>query len=176
MTARARMFQLKPIDAQNVPRALDKAERYRLLHEPREAESICRDILGVAPRNQEAIICLTLALTDVFPATQNELEEARGLAAQLDDEYSREYFTGVVEERWAKALLRTHHTIESVYTTLRSAMEHFDRADALAPDGNDDAALRWNTCVRLLDRHAFTPPEEHAQDEEEIFDEDMPAR
>src|SRR5205809_2184265 len=35
-----------------------KAERYRLLNEPGEAESICLDILVVDPENQHAIIML----------------------------------------------------------------------------------------------------------------------
>ena len=44
--------------------ALAKAERYRLLNEPSEAESICHDILEIQPNNQQALISLILALTD----------------------------------------------------------------------------------------------------------------
>ena len=40
------MFALKPISHDSVAGALAKAERYRLLNEPNEAESICRDILA----------------------------------------------------------------------------------------------------------------------------------
>ena len=47
-------------------RALAKAERYRLLNEPGEAESICLDVLEVEPDNQEALVTLLLALTDQF--------------------------------------------------------------------------------------------------------------
>ena len=39
------MFVLKPISRDSVEGAMAKAERYRLLNEPNEAESICRDIL-----------------------------------------------------------------------------------------------------------------------------------
>ena len=35
------MFELKPLSREAIPRALEKAERYRLLNEPAEAESIC---------------------------------------------------------------------------------------------------------------------------------------
>src|SRR5262245_62132513 len=56
-------FQLKPIDADAIPRALEKAERYRLLAEPEEAESICLDILAIEPDNQQALVMLLLALT-----------------------------------------------------------------------------------------------------------------
>jgi hypothetical protein len=41
------MFELKPLSQQAIPDALKKAERYRFLNEPRQAESICRDILNV---------------------------------------------------------------------------------------------------------------------------------
>ena len=38
-----------------MPAALEKALRYRLLNEPVEAESICRDVLEVDPDNQAAL-------------------------------------------------------------------------------------------------------------------------
>ena len=60
------MFELKPLHKEAIPRALEKAERYRLLNEPGEAESICLDILGVDPGNQPALVILLLALTDRF--------------------------------------------------------------------------------------------------------------
>jgi len=44
-------FNLKPMSKDAVPAALAKAERYRLLNEPGEAESICLDILQVDPQN-----------------------------------------------------------------------------------------------------------------------------
>ena len=45
------MFQLKTLSPEAVPKALAKAERYRLLNEPGEAESICLD---EAPRERRA--------------------------------------------------------------------------------------------------------------------------
>src|ERR1035438_7075613 len=62
-----RMFALKPISHDSVHGALAKAERYRLLNEPGEAESICRDILDIEPDNQQALTSLILALTDQIP-------------------------------------------------------------------------------------------------------------
>ncbi len=49
------MFQLKPISKAGIPAALEKAERYRLLNEPRLAESICLDILEVDSGNHKGI-------------------------------------------------------------------------------------------------------------------------
>ena len=43
------MLELKRISKAAVPSALAKAERYRLLNEPEQAESICRDVLAVEP-------------------------------------------------------------------------------------------------------------------------------
>jgi len=58
------MFELKPLSPDAVPRALAKAERYRLLNEPNEAQSICLDVLAADPGNQQAITTMILALTD----------------------------------------------------------------------------------------------------------------
>ena len=60
------MFELKPLHSDAVQAALARAERYRLLNEPSEAESICLDILAVDPDNQPARIMLLLSLTDQF--------------------------------------------------------------------------------------------------------------
>ena len=57
-------FDLKSISIEGVPKALEKAERYRLLNEPSLAESICVDILTVLPAHQQALISLLLARTD----------------------------------------------------------------------------------------------------------------
>ena len=80
------MFQLKPIAKTSIPRALEKAERYRLLNEPRQAESICLDILAVDSSNQAALIILLLALTDQFGESADAHERARDtLALQQRD-------------------------------------------------------------------------------------------
>jgi len=169
------MFALKPIVKESIPRALAKAERYRLLNEPREAESICRDVLAIEPGNQEAIVCLILSLTDLFSTGQVRIDEIRPLVAALSGEYERSYYCGVVEERWAKALLSGGYTIGSVYDLIRGAMDQFEKADSIAPRDNDDAVLRWNTCVRLLERSNFTPPAD-ADVSADIFEDDVPAR
>ena len=47
------MFELKPLNKDAIPAALDKAMRYRLLNEPGAAESICLDVLRIDPENQQ---------------------------------------------------------------------------------------------------------------------------
>src|ERR1700694_1133909 len=50
--------KLMPVSPDAIPGALSKAERYRFLNEPWQAESICRDVLAIDPDNQPALILL----------------------------------------------------------------------------------------------------------------------
>lgn len=157
-------FELKVLSPEAVPRALAKAERYRLLNEPGEAESICLDALQVEPDNQEALVTLLLALTEQFDENQHVVTHAWETVSRLHDEYDRAYYKGIIYERRAKALLR-HASPRSgprAYEWLREAMEWYERAEAIRPPTNDDAILRWNACARLImtDRHLMPASEE----------------
>jgi hypothetical protein len=154
------MFELKPLSSDAVPRALAKAERYRLLNEPSEAQSICLDVLAADPDNQDAITTMILALTDQFVTDRTTVHEAQSLASRLHDEYERAYYTGIILERRAKAHL-AHGTPGAggrAYWWLREAMRCFDEADAIRPANNDDARLRWNACARLIDSNPKIAP------------------
>ena len=59
-------YELKRISTAGIAEAISKAELYRSLNEPEEAESICRDILAIEPQHQLALRLLGLALTDQF--------------------------------------------------------------------------------------------------------------
>jgi tetratricopeptide (TPR) repeat protein len=160
-------FELKPLSLEAIPRALAKAERYRLLNEPGEAESICRDALQVDPDNDQLRAMLVLALTDQFDESTAPMGEALKVAVDLHDPYERAYYTGIVWERKAKAQLRRESLGlgPEVYAWLREAMDWFERAEALRPAGNDDAVLRWNCCARLIMKdHRLVPEsEEHTE-------------
>jgi hypothetical protein len=148
-------FDLKPLSPEAVPRALVKAERYRLLNEPTEAESICLDVLQAEPGNQEAQITLLLALTDQFDHdAPNAVAGAWRCVEQITDHYARAYYTGIIWERRAKAHLNrgAPGCGPRAYEWLRAAMTWYERAEAIRPPGNDDARLRWNTCARLIMR------------------------
>jgi len=157
-------FELKELSRDAVPRALEKAVRYRLLNEPGEAASICLDVLAADADNQEAIATLLLALTDQFEDDgMAALAEAWGCLARMRDEYAHEYYGGIVWERRARARLRrgTPDAGPRAYEWLREAMECYERAEAVRPAGNDDALLRWNACARLIMRdHRLVPAEE----------------
>src|SRR3954468_5939657 len=146
------MRELKQLHKDAIPAALEKAERYRLLNEPGEAESICLDALAVDPQNQQAIAVLLLAITAQFDDDPATVAHAWDTVAQLEDEYERAYYTGIVHERRAKALLR-HRTPRGgpvAYQWLREAMTWYERAESCRPPANDDALLRWNACARLI--------------------------
>ena len=87
-------FQLKPISKEAVPEALEKVERYRLLNEPAQAESICLDVLRIDPENQHALIMLVLALTDQFGVSGLMVSKAREVLPKLQGEYQRAYYSG----------------------------------------------------------------------------------
>jgi len=159
-------FQLKRITAEGIPHALEKAERYRLLNDPVQAESICHDVLAVDADNQDALHCLILSLTDQFSAAgaANAAREARACIAKLADEYERAYYSGLVHERETRAFLHRKNVVRSAaYDGFRHAMEWYERAERLRP-GNVDAVLRWNSCVRAIDRERLGP----AEDEREL--------
>ena len=151
------MHTLKPITKEGISRALEKVERYRLLNEPAEAESICRDILELEPDHQKALTMLILTLSDQFHSGTS-YKEASNLISKLKDDYQRAYYSGIILEREAKAALTrggfgSHH---DAYEWLIEALEAFEKATAIRPAGNDDAILRYNACVRTIHRHHLT--------------------
>src|SRR5215510_16009758 len=90
-------WQLKPISKDGIPEAISKAELYRYLNEPGEAESICRDILAADSENQTALRLLGLSITDQFSGTPaDRYPEAESVFQQLRDEYEQFYYAGIL--------------------------------------------------------------------------------
>jgi hypothetical protein len=149
------MCKIKPITQEGIPKALERAGRYRFLNEPRESESICLDVLEIAPDNQEALVTLLLALSDQFGSRSGSvsIEDAKYVLPRLDTEFAREYYAGIICERWAKIQLDEIVPGYVIYERIRQAMAHYEKAETLAPAGRDDPILRWNTCVRILERY-----------------------
>ena len=146
-------FELKKLSTAAIPAALERAERYRLLNEPAQAESICQDILAVDPENKQATVLLILALSDQF--TENivdNLDQAWSLLPRLNDEYLQAYYQAILFERQARVYMRraapgSHF---SAYDLFREAMRLYEKAEKNRPPGNDEALLRWNTCARAI--------------------------
>jgi len=146
-------MKLKQISATAVPTALELAERYRFLNEPEQAESICRDVLAIDPNNQTAVRMLLLSIGDSFAKSRAlTVQDAQSIAAKLENEYERHYYTGVVFERYARAKQAEGQPASLVSDWMRRAMEQFEVAEQLRPSSDDAALLRWNTCARFLNR------------------------
>ena len=157
------MSDLKPLSREAIPAALEKAERYRLLNEPGEAESICLDVLRADPQNQSALITLLLAVTDRFGKGYGVSDtQTKELLSRVKGDYERAYYTGILAERRAKAKLAqgTPGSRHYAFDGFREAMSWFEKAETIRPPGNDDALLRWNTCARIIDKNRLVAREE----------------
>ncbi len=154
-------FRMKPLSSEGIVPALKKAEHYRLLNEPRQAESICLDILEVDAKHQRALVVLLLAITDQFGRQFGRtVDEARALLPRLEAEYERTYYEGIICERRGKEQLGqgTPGSGSIAYDWLLEAMKSYERAAELRAAGNDEAILRWNTCARMMNRHDELSP------------------
>jgi hypothetical protein len=155
-TSGTNIFELKPISKDGIESSMAKAEHYRLLNQPRLAESICLDILSINPDDQKASIVLLLALTDQFgDSISKTANQALNIAKSLKDEYSRLYYSGIIHERQGAAALKsgTPGSDFDAYEWYREAMEFFEKADAINTEDNNDPILRWNTCARIIMQH-----------------------
>jgi len=152
--------QLKSISKPGIPEAIAKAELYRYLNEPEEAESTCRDILAIDPDQQLAKRMLGLSITDQFLGiSADRYAEVQSIFQSLRAPYERHYYTGLLHERRAKAQLHPGCSPHILLPLIEQAMSHFAEAEKIRPAHNDDSILRWNRCVRLLESR----PEFHAQ-------------
>lgn len=156
-----RPIELKRLHTDSLPAALARARHYRLLNQPHLAESIFRDILEVDPDHEDAKVGLIMTLCDAFvSASSTPVSEVLRMANELDDAYSRSYYSGLVCERKAQAHLDKGGPGAGAlaYDWLRQAMDHYTDAEPLRPSGNDDALLRWNTCARILNNRPDVRP------------------
>ena len=154
-------FKLKPISRESIPRAIQKAERYRLINQSWAAESICRDVLEIDPSNQPVLVMFVLALTDQLADDHGHIMMmVRETLPRISDAYQRAYYTGIALERSGQALLHrgAMGSGAMAYDALRDAMSWYERAEAIRPAGNDDAILRWNTCARLISGNSQLGP------------------
>ena len=155
------MFELKRLSKEAIPAALERADRYRLLNEPEQAESICLDILEIESGHQQALVTLLLALTEQFDQHMGKaFNAAQAVLPRLDDDYKQTYYRGLICERRANSHLRTGGpgVGEVAYDWYRRAMECYEKAMELRPAGNDEPILRWNSCVRTIERHPQVKP------------------
>lgn len=146
-------YELKPLTARNLGTAIELAKHYRDLNQPDEAESICRDVIAVAPEDEDAWRTLGLALTDRFPSAWMTLfDEACAAFAKLRSEYERVYYTGIAWERYAKAQVAAGRAQNAIHA-YEQALERFEAAERIGPKDEPNPVLRYNCCVRALTQH-----------------------
>lgn len=160
------MSQLKPLSTDAIPNALTRAKHYRLLNEPWQAESICRDILKTEPNHQRALLYLILAITDQFGSEKGTSSvKAKELCAQLTSNYEQQYYRGIIEERLGKTALKrdSPRVVYIAYEHYKNAMEFYEKAEKIHPKNNQDAVLRWNACLRRIQEFNLKPSSEMDQ-------------
>jgi len=160
-------LETKPLPRGELSQVLAMAQRCRDVSEPEEAESICLDVLDVEPDNQQALVLLLLARTDLLDrGLPGDVERAREPLGRLRSEFDREYYGGIVCERQARHLLRARgrHSSFVAWDWFQYAMDHFEAAARLEP-GRVEPALRFNACVRLIERnrHCMPRPDENGE-------------
>lgn len=158
-------LNLHDIHAESIELALDRARQYRSLLEPEIAESICLDILNIEPENQSALVVYILALTDQISisGSQSPFQDIEVAIAKLSSEYKQIYYTGIVLERRARFMLTQPMSRAFAYDYFIKALECYQHAEQMRPDHNDEAILRWNSCVRTIQREKLEPLSETDQ-------------
>ena len=154
------MYDLKPLSKEAIPNAIDRAKQYRSLLQPWHAESICRDVQAVDPENQQNLIILFLAITDQFSSEKHakNIKDAEEIMNQFKDGYQQEYAKGIMYERLASAALNMGGARSGyiAYYHLQDALNWYEKSTK-NPEKNQESILRWNTCVRMIERLNLKP-------------------
>ncbi len=159
-------LKLYDIHAEAIALALDKARQYRLLLEPEIAESICLDILNIDEENQAVLVVYILSLLDQIasPDKNTEVKTIERMIDKLSSHYQRFYYSGLLHERMARHMITQAMSHSFAYEYFLQALRCYKEAREISPTGNDEATLRWNSCIRTIEKEKLTP----RQDSEDI--------
>ena len=114
--------------------------------------------VAVDPGNQKAEVSLVLALTDQLGrGVTSVVAQIRQALAKIADPYDQAYYEGIFHEREARAFLGRGKASVFAYDGFRDAMDCYERAEKVRPVHNDDAVLRYNSCVRTIQRQRLKP-------------------
>ena len=152
-------LKLHDIRISAVKKALKKAKQYRSLLEPEIAESICLDILNIDPENQDVLIVYILALLDQISRTENQthIKTIERTIDNLTSQYQRYYYIGLLNERRARHLLTQAMSHSFAYDYFFEALTSYKQAIERCPQKNDEAILRWNSCIRTVETEKLKP-------------------
>jgi len=137
---------------------LAKAEQYRLLNQPKLAESICLDVLDVDKNNHKAKVFLLLRSNRPVLANHLVQRSMRMNWRRVYKTSTRNFITPqLFVSEWAPHTKSGNRGQNfDAYEWYMEAMELFEKSQPLAPPYNNDAILRWNTCARTIMQYDFT--------------------
>jgi tetratricopeptide (TPR) repeat protein len=152
-------LELHDIHPDAIDKALDKAKQYRSLLEPEMAQSICLDILNIDEHNQQAIVLYILALSDQLRHTETltQVKDITQAIEKLDSKYQQLYYSGLLNERRALALMAQPMSHSFAYDYFVEALKYYQQAETMCPEQNDEAILRWNSCIRTIQNQKLQP-------------------
>ncbi len=147
------------IHKDSIGTVLDKARQYRSLREPDLAISICIDVFAVDPDNQDALVVYILALTDQCSHGGTKVQHKKIIETivKLESEFHRHYYTGIFLERKARALLKNPMSQSFAYEGLMEAIAKYEIAEKMAPKHCADPILRYNSCLRTIEKENLQP-------------------
>ncbi|MBD3633802.1 MAG: hypothetical protein HUJ23_02720 [Methylophaga sp.] len=152
-------LDLHDIHPDSIELALDKARQYRSLHEPEIAESICLDILHIEPENQKALVLYILALSDQLhhAGKKTQVQAIEQAIQKLQSRYQQHYYTGLLHERRARFMLTQSMARVFAYDYFIEALQFYQKAEKIRPEHNDESILRWNSCIRTIEKENLKP-------------------
>jgi len=77
--------------------------------------------------------------------------------AKLKSEFHRIYYTGIFLERKARALLKNPMSQSFAYEGLMEAIAKYEIAEKMAPKHCSDPILRYNSCLRTIEKENLQP-------------------
>lgn len=123
---------------------------------------------------KKRFLTLLLSITDEFDRElAASLNDAKSLLPKINGAYERLYYEGIINERWGNAQLSKRG--QASVGWYRAAMRCYAKSEELSEPDNDDAVLRWNSCVRIMQRYDFAP-EEMSHDILTEYGDDVPLR
>lgn len=152
-------LDLHDIHPDSIELALDMARQYRSLHEPEIAESICLDILHIEPENQKALVLYILALSDQLhhAGKKTQVQSIEQAIQKLQSRYQQYYYTGLLHERRARFMLTQSMARVFAYDYFIEALQFYQKAEKIRPEHNDESILRWNSCIRTIEKEKLKP-------------------
>ncbi|MED5510694.1 MAG: hypothetical protein VX841_10400 [Pseudomonadota bacterium] len=152
-------LDLHDIHPDSIELALDKARQYRSLHEPEIAESICLDILHIESENQKALVLYILALSDQLhhAGKKTQVQAIEQAIQKLQSRYQQHYYTGLLHERRARFMLTQSMARVFAYDYFIEALQFYQKAEKIRPEHNDESILRWNSCIRTIEKENLKP-------------------